>query len=132
MPGRFQLMSSLPICYIFSFVLLIFDQWISMFLFWKLIFKFPAIFSKFGACADVFPRCYDYEPEAQFLNFLFQLFHKILKPRLDPSQNWSVFILCIHAVCFHVTFYVCSEQSLLIRACNQLGQFLTHKETNLR
>ncbi|CAB3986805.1 AP-2 complex subunit alpha [Paramuricea clavata] len=24
------------------------------------------------------------------------------------------------------------EQSLLIRACNQLGQFLTHKETNLR
>lgn len=25
-----------------------------------------------------------------------------------------------------------SEQSLLIRACNQLGQFLTHRETNLR
>lgn len=25
-----------------------------------------------------------------------------------------------------------SEQSLLIRGCNQLGQFLTHKETNLR
>jgi hypothetical protein len=26
MPGRFQLMSSLPICHIFSFVLLLFDQ----------------------------------------------------------------------------------------------------------
>ncbi|CAH3174226.1 unnamed protein product [Porites lobata] len=25
-----------------------------------------------------------------------------------------------------------SEQSLLIRGCNQLGQFLTHRETNLR
>ena len=30
MPGRFQLMSSLPICYIFSFVLLIFDQLIGL------------------------------------------------------------------------------------------------------
>jgi hypothetical protein len=29
MPGRFQLMSSLPIYYIFSFVLLIFDQLIN-------------------------------------------------------------------------------------------------------
>ena len=28
--------------------------------------------------------------------------------------------------------FLFSEQSLLIRGCNQLGQFLTHRETNLR
>ena len=32
----------------------------------------------------------------------------------------------------HADISVYSEASLLIRACNQLGQFLTHKETNLR
>ena len=39
------------------------------------------------------------------------------------SAKWLSFILfcCVY-----------SEQSLLIRGCNQLGQFLTHKETNLR
>ena len=26
----------------------------------------------------------------------------------------------------------CSEPNLLVRACNQLGQFLQHRETNLR
>ena len=28
--------------------------------------------------------------------------------------------------------YCCSEPHLLVRACNQLGQFLSHRETNLR
>jgi hypothetical protein len=41
MPGRFQLMSSLPICYIFSFVLLIFDQLISMFLVLEIDIQIP-------------------------------------------------------------------------------------------
>ena len=27
---------------------------------------------------------------------------------------------------------LCSEPNLLVRACNQLGQFLQHRETNLR
>lgn len=31
----------------------------------------------------------------------------------------------MHLVC-------CSEPTLLVRACNQLGQFLQHRETNLR
>lgn len=29
-------------------------------------------------------------------------------------------------------FFSCSEPNLLVRACNQLGQFLQHRETNLR
>lgn len=29
-------------------------------------------------------------------------------------------------------FLWCSEPNLLVRACNQLGQFLQHRETNLR
>lgn len=29
-------------------------------------------------------------------------------------------------------FCLCSEPNLLVRACNQLGQFLQHRETNLR
>lgn len=29
-------------------------------------------------------------------------------------------------------FFPCSEPNLLVRACNQLGQFLQHRETNLR
>lgn len=29
-------------------------------------------------------------------------------------------------------FFLCSEPNLLVRACNQLGQFLQHRETNLR
>ena len=28
--------------------------------------------------------------------------------------------------------FLCSEPNLLVRACNQLGQFLQHRETNLR
>ena len=28
--------------------------------------------------------------------------------------------------------YLRSEPNLLVRACNQLGQFLSHRETNLR
>ena len=30
-----------------------------------------------------------------------------------------------------LNFFI-SEPNLLVRACNQLGQFLTHRETNLR
>lgn len=33
---------------------------------------------------------------------------------------------CDRCVCLH------SEPNLLVRACNQLGQFLQHRETNLR
>ena len=40
MPGRFQLMSSLPICYIFSFGLLIFDQ-LSMFFVLEIVIQIP-------------------------------------------------------------------------------------------
>ena len=33
----------------------------------------------------------------------------------------------------HMSFsFFSSEPNLLVRACNQLGQFLTHRETNLR
>lgn len=32
----------------------------------------------------------------------------------------------------HFWFVFCSEPNLLVRACNQLGQFLQHRETNLR
>ena len=34
-----------------------------------------------------------------------------------------------HPPCFPCP---CSEPNLLVRACNQLGQFLQHRETNLR
>ncbi|KXJ10809.1 AP-2 complex subunit alpha-2 [Exaiptasia diaphana] len=34
--------------------------------------------------------------------------------------------------CINLIIHMDNEQSLLIRACNQLGQFLTHRETNLR
>ena len=45
--------------------------------------------------------------------------------------------LCLLISCFtvcHIIFFsfFSSEPNLLVRACNQLGQFLTHRETNLR
>jgi hypothetical protein len=66
MPGRFQLMSSLPICYIFSFVLLIFDQLINkhvfvleidiqilrhIFIIWCMRRRFSAVFMELWSCA---------------------------------------------------------------------------------
>lgn len=44
-------------------------------------------------------------------------------------------IECCQTVAFNpFTFssVLCSEPNLLVRACNQLGQFLQHRETNLR
>ena len=45
-------------------------------------------------------------------------------------------LLRLPIACFticHIIFYhFFSEPNLLVRACNQLGQFLTHRETNLR
>ena len=35
-------------------------------------------------------------------------------------------------VCHIILSIFSSEPNLLVRACNQLGQFLTHRETNLR
>lgn len=41
----------------------------------------------------------------------------------------SIYLLCSNSL--HGLF-LNSEPNLLVRACNQLGQFLQHRETNLR
>ena len=43
--------------------------------------------------------------------------------------NNTKLILILENIYF---FYFFSEPNLLVRACNQLGQFLSHRETNLR
>ena len=48
--------------------------------------------------------------------------------RNDFIENFQLLVLQF----FILFLSLSSEPNLLVRACNQLGQFLTHRETNLR
>lgn len=50
-------------------------------------------------------------------------------------QNFTFQIVILCFCCkknFLICFFLFSEPNLLVRACNQLGQFLSNRETNLR
>lgn len=51
--------------------------------------------------------------------------------RLIVRLSYVQGVLCSYSG-INPHFLFCSEPNLLVRACNQLGQFLQHRETNLR
>lgn len=75
-------------------------------------------------------------PEAAQLGKLTECLESVLNKAQEPPKSKKVqHSNSKNAVLFeaiNLIIHLDSDQHLLIRACNQLGQYLTHRETNLR
>lgn len=64
--------------------------------------------------------------------FLVNVFSNIWNYIKTVHICWVLILLVYICICVNIYFSFISEPNLLVRACNQLGQFLQHRETNLR